>query len=180
MISKVLTALLFIGCAEEGSEIGPTLDVPGQVHVDQLGPVTVPMAVLADGSTASVIWTVDNPEVAEVRGKELLAVGPGRTRIHGTHDAEELAWTLVVEPTITLLFHKPPMHVGVGETADLRLHGRVGSVHVTPAEVLWTSSDTSVVMIEEDGRVSGVEPGVAYITARSGGSSAMLELKVIE
>ncbi|MBW3628181.1 MAG: Ig-like domain-containing protein [Gemmatimonadetes bacterium] len=47
-----------------------------------------------------------------------------------------------------------------------------------PGSVAWSSSDSAVVRVAEDGRVEGIAPGAAIVTARIGGLAASAAVRV--
>jgi hypothetical protein len=73
-----------------------------------------------------------------------------------------------------------PEHLLVGESTHMNLQQRVadGFVAVSGA-VTWSSHDPSVATVAADGTVTGVAPGVVYVTATAGGSDAVVELEIV-
>ncbi len=68
-----------------------------------------------------------------------------------------------------------PIELAAGEAVDLDL--RVPENLDAAGEVAWSSSDAGVAQVE-DGRVTGVGPGVAEITASLGGATSVVRVEV--
>lgn len=167
------------GCAHDGAP--PQLVLEGDLHVevDALGPVPAPRAELDDGSRPEgLTWSLSAPGVAEIREGRVIATAPGETRITGSWQDQEVAWTLVVDPLLLLTWTEPPAAVEVGATVPLVVAGSASGVAVDPGPVSWSSSDDAILVVEE-GTARGIAPGVVYVTARAQGSQAMLELEVL-
>jgi hypothetical protein len=173
-----VASLLACTSSPPAEELG--LDGPARVRVESLGPVDGPDAVLADGKKAEgVTWTAKPESVAKIEGGEVHAVGPGEATVTGEWQGQKVEWTLVVEPTITLVFVDAPARVNVGETVPLKIDGRLGEEKVAPGSVTWSSSDAAVADVSATGEVTGYAPGIAYVTATAGNSEAMLEIEVV-
>jgi alpha-amylase len=157
------------------------LDGPTRVTVASLGPVEGPRAVLPDGSTPpDIAWTASVPAVADIRGSEVIAKAGGETQIIGAWSGQEVRWTLVVEPAVLLVPDDPPATVAVGSTVPLRVHAHDDDGKPAALGALrWVSSDPSVATVTQDGAITGIAPGIVYVTVSSAGSDAMLEIRVV-
>lgn len=178
MLISVLLTLGLVGCESEPErKLG--LDGPARVRVESLGPVDGPHAVLDDGSTPDgVTWEAAPAEVARVDGDQVHAVGPGEATVTGRWLEQTVSWTLIVEPSVQIALIDPPARVRVGETVTLAVDGRLGEQSVKPPTLTWSSSDANVAAVDANGAVTGVAPGVAYITVDAGRSRAMAEIEV--
>jgi hypothetical protein len=157
-----------------------TLDGPAEVHVQALGPVAAPKAMLSSGEPpAGLVWTSDTLSVAGVEADQITAVGPGKATITGTWQAQTVQWALFVEPPITLVILDPPASVVVGQTVPLRVTGRLSDGAVPVTDVAWKSNDDNLASVDGSGTVTGKAPGTVYITASNGKSEAMIELDVV-
>jgi hypothetical protein len=161
-----------------GEKTALVLDGPARLRVDSLGPVEAPIARLSDGSTPTdLAWMSSNEEVADFEDGQLIARGPGEAQIEATLGDRSAKFTILVEPSVKLVFVDAPATVSVGEEVQLLVEARVSDREVSP-ELSWSSSDTERVTIE-GGLVHAMQPGIVYVTARTGRSQAMVELEVI-
>lgn len=142
------------------------IDITGEVHTD------LPIDwVSADSEVA----TVD--ALGRVRG-----MTQGAARIVASLDGLQAEALVTVEAPVRAVSVSPdPASVGVGSTGQMKvqltdlagnlLHGR---------DVIWTSSDTPIATIDDEGVVSGHRGGQATITASSEGVSASAQLLVAD
>jgi hypothetical protein len=168
----VLAWAALVACTGENpGEPAVTLEGPPEVRVDELGPVPSPRVLRGDGTEAGqVAWTVHDPAIATVRDGSVIATGAGSTQVTGVVGEDRVVYTLHVEPAVVLRFADPPAEARVGETTDLPLEGAVEGVE-------WVSSDPAIATVA-GGRLTGVAPGLVYVTARKGASEALLQLEV--
>ena len=169
---------LALGCQPDPAVVGVSLAGPSQIRVDHLGPVEPPAVLRSGVEVDAVTWTVETPEVAAATDGELLAKAPGSTRVYTEVDGEEVAFTLVVAPAVTLSFLSVPATVAVSEELDLDLAAKSGGRDVEPQHISWSSSNEDVVTVDAQGHIVPLQPGTAYITATASGSEAMVELVV--
>lgn len=170
--------LVLFACFATGTRT-LTLEGPSDVSVDRLGPVPAPRVVAEDGSVPEgLIWNLSREGVARIEGGQVIAEGPGEVEVSVEWEGSRVAWMLRVELETVLSFVSPPPSVGVGEAVQLSVHGTLGGEPIELGSVSWTSSDDRVLQVSRDGEAIGVAPGVAYVTARSGGGSAMVEVEV--
>ncbi len=173
------TALLaMVGCgAEREPEL--VLAAPSELRATALGPIEGPAVLLSDGSEPEgVIWTVSHPEVVEVQRNRVVAVGPGSTGVTAEWEGERVGFDVVVALDTRLSFLGAPETLRVGDVRELELVALLGDVPVDPGRVHWSTSDPEVLRVD-DGSVTPVLPGTAWITARARGASAMVELEVV-
>lgn len=172
---------MLLGCGAPADERTLVLEGPAVVRVEQLGPVAAPQTRLSDGSPPeAVTWTAAPLTVAVVHDGVIEAVGPGDATITGEWRGHTAAWTLTVAPAVSLVFRGVPASLLVGESAKGDLQQRVADGFVTPSgPVTWSASDVGLATVASDGTVTGVAPGVVYVTASVGGSDAMVEIEVV-
>jgi hypothetical protein len=175
-LSSALFALVGCGSSPEPELV---LAVPGELRAFTLGPVEGAPVVLDDGTEPDgVIWTVAHPEVADVQGNRVIAVGPGETAVHAEWEGVRVGFRVIVTLDTQLTFVDAPASLRVGEARALSLVARVADRPVDPGPVSWSSSDPEVVRIDA-GTVHAVLPGTAWVVAKARGASAMLELEVV-
>lgn len=78
---------------------------------------------------------------------------------------------IVNEPTLTI--EQANVSIAVGETAQLN-----ATVQGASQTITWTSSDTSVATVDENGVVTAVKAGTATITATANGVEKTVEISV--
>ena len=133
---------------------------------------------------AAVTWSSSDASVATVSNQGLVtAVGNGDARItarSGTASASvpvtvmQSAGSIVIEPSSVSL-------MSLGETVQLTAVVLDGNEQpVADAAVTWSSSDTSVATVSNQGLVTAVGNGEARITARSGTASASVPVTVMQ
>lgn len=171
-----LLGLVCVACVGGGDL---ALDGPGHVTVDELGPIeTVPRAVDAEGDPVEVDWAVEPGDVARVEDGRVVAVAPGTAEVTGTSPSGRVSWTLVVDPPLTLAFDDPPATVAVGEKVALGVEARAGDEPVEVDTLDWSVQPAERAGVDESGVVTGLSPGMVWVTASEGDSEAMLELRV--
>lgn len=82
----------------------------------------------------------------------------------------------------SLTIKMPQQRIQAGETAQLSAAVTVGpagcTTTVTAPPVIWLSRDPGVLVVDAQGKVSGLKPGSATVVATSGGVEATLTLSV--
>ena len=125
-------------------------------------------ALSASGGSAGVSWTSSNQDVATVENGTVTGKGPGSAVITASAGTETATCQVTVQAAVVLpelvLNHRdftlpsgdPPvqMKVTVKGTRDLY-----------DGEIVWTSQDTNVVSISQDGLVERVGRGTTTVTA---------------
>ena len=177
-----------------GAELRVVPRVPAAVAVT---PDSVTFAALADTmrmtaevrdqigrvmSGFAVAWTSGDTTVASVDSAGLAtSVGNGTAAITATADtvagrAEvtvgQLVSAISVSPTVDSVFQRDTLRFAAEET-DANGH------RVPATEFHWTSSDTSVALVDANGLATGVGPGDAEITATASGVTGKAELRVL-
>ena len=148
----------------------------------QLAPVVLDEngAEIAD---ASVTWTSGAVDVATVSGQGLVtAVNNGSAVITAQSGSLSASASITVSQVpVRIVF--PPGQLMQTDTGQYILEATVQDRNGHPvagAEVTWSSSDESVVTINDQGVVTEVSSGRAQITARSGDLSASMGYHVSE
>jgi hypothetical protein len=139
-----------------------------------------------------VVWSSSNPEVATipVEGHTLTAIQAGTTTVTasiGSVTSNPINVT-VKGPTLTSLTILPDqtesMTTGISDEIELMLAGLLSNGEEATSAyfnaVQWTSSDSSVASVSEDGLVTGLAEGTATITARVGTLVDTIEMQVIK
>lgn len=129
----------------------------------------------SDGNTAGdvILWASSDDNVATVDAAGMVtAVAPGEVTITATLEADN---SVYAETTIITATHVTQVEIASAEitllTGSDLAYANI-EYQILPAEayyqgVLFTSSDESVVTVDESGRLTAVAPGTAQITIRS-------------
>lgn len=178
----ILLCVLVSRCAFKGSEKPaepPTVQTPENKEPEPAEPLTLSQTALslvagesaalsASGGSGGVSWTSSNQDVATVENGTVTGKGPGSAVITASAGTETATCQVTVQAAVVLpelvLNHRdftlpsgdPPvqMKVTVKGTRDLY-----------DGEIVWTSQDTNVVSISQDGLVERVGRGTTTVTA---------------
>jgi uncharacterized protein YjdB len=127
-------------------------------------------------------WTSSDPAVASVNGSGLVTgVAPGQATITVTAEGKRATTQIAVVPVpvASVQISAPSHTLRVGESAQFRAAPRDNSGNpLTGRPVSWSSSDPSVAIVSQNGRVTAIAAGDATITASSEGKSGTTNLQV--
>jgi uncharacterized protein YjdB len=132
---------------------------------------TLSATVKPDNATdKNVVWTSSDNSVATVSNGKVTAVKAGTATVKATCGGKtaECAVTVTV-PTGSITLDKTVLSLAVGESATLT--ATVKPDNATDKNVVWTSSDNTVVTVS-DGKVTAVKAGTATVKATCGGKTA--------
>lgn len=140
------------------------------------------------GASSAMTWSSDAPSVATVSGSgssaTVTAVASGTATIRATSSSNTAVSGSVVvtvsAPVVATLTLSSTSHTlvpsqPVSVTATAR--DAAGATIANPT-MTWTSSASAVASVGSDGRITGVTPGTAIITARSGNATANANVTV--
>ncbi len=193
----LITALL-LGCGSEDTQ-GPAPDprpeTPRPTSIS-ITPTTVVLTALGDTvrlqaevrdqngramAGAAIAWASSDPSVATVNSSGLVTAasnGTGSvTAISGTLSAEA---SLSVMQTASIVAVSPPADTLVaGDTLRLSAAAFDANGHTLAGlKFEWSSSDPSVVRVDDSGLVRSAGDGVATVTASTGDAEGSSELTV--
>lgn len=167
------------GVAAEGIEPGDYAATMTVGETQQLAPVLTPA-----NATTTVTYVSENETVAAVSSSGLVqAVSAGTTRIAAAAGDYVAYYTITVqtdpstwvsEMDITL----SASQIAVGDSASISIQVLPSNASNT-SELTLASSDTSVATVNNFGKVTGVAPGTATITATCGSVSASAKITVV-
>ena len=130
-------------------------------------PVVIPSVEL------SFDWSSDNEQVATVSNEGVVSgVSEGTCIIKASCGELEAAYTIVVEPIPVASISLDPATVSLIEGQSTQLIATVLPENATNQTVTWSSSNTSVASVSQEGLVSAISPGSASITASAGDITA--------
>ena len=158
--------------AAELTALGATVQLTAEVR-DQSGRAM---------TGAAVTWASDAAAVATVNSGGLAtAVANGTATITATAgDASGTAALTVAQEASAVAVTSPADTLEVGDTLRLVAAATDANGHaVEEATFDWSSSDASVVGVDESGLVTAVAVGTSVVTATSSGVSGSAELVVI-
>lgn len=145
----------------------------------QLSPVVRPR-----NSTDSVVFISDDTSILTVSSTGVVqAVGVGTTRITAAAGNQICAYTIVVSMDSSMIVTEMDLslssniiYVGNSVSAQLQV---LPSSAANYATIALTSSNEKVATVNNFGRVTGVAPGTATITATCGSVSATTKVTVV-
>ena len=154
-----------------------TLDVG---KTDTLNSTVLPRTT----SDKSLIWTSDNEKVATVSNGVITAIAGGTATITATTITGNTATckVTVIEKVInvsSIKINSDKKAVYTGSTLGL-------SITISPSDakdktITWTSSDNNIATVSNDGIVTGINPGIVTITAKSNnGKESVIKISVLD
>ena len=100
-----------------------------------------------------------------------------------THDAprqpiEDVAET-PAEPSVSIVVSHPPATLPVGSSAQLQASAMKGSVVLSDVVLSYRTSDPGILTVTQGGEMMGISGGLAWVTLRGAGGTAMVEINVV-
>lgn len=132
-----------------------------------------------DATDKNVIWSSSNTSVATVSDGIVFAKGGGTTMITVTTvDGNKTATceVTVIIPVTSVTLNRTTLSIAAGST--YRLSATVAPDNATDRTVTWTTSNSAVAEISNNGLVRAKTAGMATITAQAGTKSATCEVTV--
>lgn len=135
----------------------------------------------AAGKGKTVTWSSSDTKVATVsKDGKVTAMAPGTAKITASVDGKTAVCTVNVTATLKgISLNKSELNLKKGQSEKL-------VVSYDPADttdkkdVVWASSDTSVVSVAADGTVNALKGGTAEITAKVSDKTAVCKVTVKE
>ena len=138
--------------------------------------VTVTKKTIYVGQTAkfkankNVKWTVSRKKIVKltkIRKRTVTVKGlkAGTVYVKARAGKKTKRIKIVVKPKVKMRLESSSDFIGVGEFCALRV--KYGKSSGAVNEATFTSSDTSVAIVNRRGLVTGISPGTATITAKS-------------
>lgn len=131
--------------------------------------IAINAAVIPSNASNGVLtWTSDDPKVAVVDANGIVTgIANGKTRVRGkTNDggfelAKSITVTGVAPNGVKILYGAAATIVG----GSHRLFAYVEPWHATNKDVIWTSADSGIATVDQNGVVTGVSPGSITVSA---------------
>lgn len=119
----------------------------------------------SDASDKSVTWSSSNTSVASVSNGKVTAVSPGTAviKVKTNDSSKEASCTVTVKRHVSgVTLNKSKLDLHIGESESLTV--TVSPSDATDKSVTWTSSNTSVADVSDNGKVTPKSVGTADIT----------------
>ena len=123
------------------------------------------------GNPGTIRWTSEDPSVAQVINNELVGIYAGTTKISGT------CGNTTVQITVTVNRGWKSYDVTLNSNLVNLFPGESFQLIASERNVKYASSNSSVVSVSADGKLTGVAAGTATVTATHNGKKS--ECKVI-
>ena len=137
----------------------------------------------SNASDKSVIWASSRQSVATISSSGLVtAVGLGTSTVTASCSGKSARCQVTVsEGTVAVVsVSLDPASVTLEEGGTTRLVATVSPADATDKTVTWSSSDATVVQVDQEGTVTAVKGGKVTITAQAGEQSAQAVVDVME
>ena len=147
----------------------------------QLSPVVTPAKA---AKRNGVSYVSDNPNIVSVTEDGVVqAVGLGTAQITATCGGVSCTYAITTQPDSTMIATEMDITLAsntitVGDTTSLSLAVLPTSA-ANYADVSLSSSNEGVATVNSFGKITGIAPGTATITATSGSVSASATIKVV-
>ena len=135
--------------------------------------------VPADAFDKTVTWSTSDESIAAVDGNGVVtAVAEGRATITATAGGHSAACLITVEKGVAVSGITLQDRAFLVEGEVLSLTANIVPNNATNKTVIWSSSDESIVNVDDNGVVTAVAEGRATITATAGRHSAVCLITV--
>lgn len=128
-----------------------------------------PAILPKSASVASLVWTSSDPSVAQVDQSGKITTLKKGTTVITASASEQVSASITLnvtdKPVTAIRISKKAASVTVGTSGTIR--AQVYPANATNTNVIWSSSDPSVVSVDANGRISALSSGTAVITAAS-------------
>lgn len=138
----------------------------------------------SNATDKTVTWSSSNSSVASVDNNgNVKAIKAGNATITAKSGSVSATCTVSVQakapteiPVSSISLDKSSLDLAVGDSYKLK--ATVSPSNATNKTVTWSSSNSSVASVDNDGNVKAIKEGKAAITARSGSASATCNITV--
>ena len=122
-----------------------------------------------DATNKTILWSSSDTNVATVDDSGMVtAVGSGSATILAKSEdsgATSMCNVTVYQPVTSVIISNETMTVRKG--TEFWLNAKALPENAMNKEILWTSSDTDIAKVDENGKVTTIQPGDCVITATS-------------
>ncbi|MCR5560605.1 MAG: Ig-like domain-containing protein [Bacteroidales bacterium] len=132
-------------------------------------------------ASGHVRWGSSNEAVARVADGRVTAIANGVALIYASAgDATSVCTVTVSEPVAATSVTLDRTSVIIAKGKSLKLTATVGPNNATDKTVVWSSSDASVVSVDQTGVLTGIGAGKATVKAKAGSAEATCSVEVTE
>ena len=152
------------------TEFNVTNGISHELNVGQTHTIETEVLPLTTSETTDITWTSSDPTIATVSNGVVTAYNFGTTTIIGTlpNNMTVTVTIKVIKPINNLTLSKNTLSLYIGDSN--RDHETLGVIIDPPdtdedKTVTWTTTNPSIVTVDQTGLVTAVEKGSATITA---------------
>lgn len=141
------------------------------------------LTILPEECNETLTWESSDPSVATISGGDISALSPGTATITVRgQDVSASAEVIVIDPyAVTgVTLDRTTLSLQMGQTATLT--ATVAPEDARDKSVTWTTGDTSVATVDQNGKITPVAPGTTLVTVitNDGSFTASCALTVVE
>ena len=133
-----------------------------------------------DADDKDITWSTSNAAVASVENGVITAVAEGSATIAASAGGKSASCKVTVQrkviPVTSVTLSKTTLSIGKGQSETLT--ATVAPDNATNKTVTWSTSDTQVATVDQNGKVTAVDGGTATIKAACGEKSAECAITV--
>lgn len=134
-----------------------------------------------DATENTVTWYSDDPGVAAVvaTSGKVIAMGGGQTKISAKVEGKIASCIVTVKvPVESITLSRTDITLDEGESITLK--ATVAPKDADNQAVTWSSSDGSIVSVDQDGTIHAIRQGSADILAKAGNIQATCSVTVVK
>lgn len=136
--------------------------------------------VPTDATEATVTWGTSNPYMASVDANgKVTAVGAGNVTITAKAGGKSAVCMVTVNVLVeSITLNRTNITLDEGESTTLK--ATVTPKDATDKTVTWSSSDESIVTVDQNGTINAIKQGSADILANAGDKQATCSITVVK
>lgn len=143
---------------------------------------------LSETEEYEITWACSDPNVISVDGNGktcmLTAKNEGSVTIAATVNGETLQKTVMVVDVapgvVGIKLDQETVEIKSGNSYTVQATVQMESDNMSPAKITWSSSDSSVALVDKNGVITGRDVGTAIIKASAGERTAEIVVTVVE
>lgn len=166
----------------QGAQVNPTITLnQNQLNLDVGNTANLIATVNPSDTPGTVNWVSSNTNVATVENGLVTALNPGQTTI--TASIGNISANCVVNVSSTevtlnsITLNRTTLSLLVGNTSTLIA---TKNPQNAPGDIVWDSSDSNIVSVDQSGNIEAKSIGTAIITASVGNITAQCTVTVSE
>lgn len=186
LLKRLLALLCAVAVLSAGLSCSPKEEVPVPVSSVSISPPSLSIAVgetsrlsatvlPADAANPQVTWSAAHPHIADVSEDGMVtAVSPGNAIIRATADGVSAQATVeVYVPVVPVSgIELEDEEITLTEGMSITLRATVLPADATDKTVTWSSSNTYVAAVDQNGKVTANAEGLAFVKASAQGKEA--------